>query len=128
MSRDPASAVPPAGPLTDVQCWDIHRAGKDFYDRGDIRNGAHNTRMEIRAALAAVPPAGPDDDTTVEFLTEIIDYFQRLQHRAKVRGGHGGDVSAVGIADEAISLCRDALVDAAKRREHATTPTRNTPP
>ena len=68
------------------------------------------------AALRPAPAPGTtaDDDTTVEFLTEIIDYFERLKHRAKVRGGP--DTAAMQVAEEAIGLCRDALADAVRRR------------
>lgn len=42
-----------------------------------------------------------------KLLTELREYIERLKHRADVRGGP--DVSAMGIADEAIALIDAAL-------------------
>jgi hypothetical protein len=42
-----------------------------------------------------------------KLLAELKEYFERLKHRADVRGGP--DVSAMGIAEEAIQLIDAAL-------------------
>lgn len=48
-----------------------------------------------------------------EALLDLSDYLGRLKHRAEVRGGP--DVSAMGIADEAIAMI-EALLDGKSQR------------